>query len=243
MYKWIFLLSLLYVFLLSISGCGVIKSFSSKSPENTPQNLVTAGNRALESQDYNKAIEYYKRIKEDFPFSPYVTEAEIKLADAYYKDKQFLAAEDAYKEFESLHPGNENIPYALFQIGMCNFKQFKSIDLPQDHIREALQYFQRVNQSYPTTQYASESQKYIKECKRLLAEHELYVADFYWRTEQYQAAWKRYRFVLENYSEIQDAYSYAQRRSKLAYFLYQRSKSEEVRTSQEGSWKQWFDWL
>ena len=40
-----------------------------------------------------------------------------------------------------------------------------------------------------------------------------------------------------------DVLEYARARSKLAYVMYQRQAAEEKRISQQGSWKQLFDWL
>ena len=80
-------------------------------------------------------------------------------------------------------------------------------------------------------------------CRRYQAEHEIFVADFYWRTEKYNSAWKRYEYVVENYQDLPDIVQYARRRGKLAYFLYQKKVSELKRKQEQGSWKQWFDWL
>lgn len=229
--------------LLCLSGCGVIDYFFMKPPTNTAQELMQAGKNAMEEQDYDKAIQYFSKLKEKFPFSPFTTQAELALADAYYFDGQYLIAEDVYKEFESLHPGDSSIAYVLFQIGKSNFKQFKSIDLPQDNIKEALQYFQRVVQSFPESSYASEAKDYVQKCRSFEAEHELFVADFYWRRHQYLAAWKRYQYVVKHFNEFSEYVEYAQNMSQAAYFKYRQRCSEDIWCQQEGGWRTWFDWL
>ncbi len=229
--------------MLGLPGCGVVDMVFLKPPQDTAQELMEAGNLAMEEKDYDDAADYYTKLKERYPFSPYTPQAELRLADAYYLDGRFLAAEDAYKEFEALHPGHPDIAYVLFQIGLSNFKQFKSIDLPQDNITEALQYFQRVSENFPDTASGAEASNYVLECKQFQAEHEIFVADFYWRTQDYLSAWKRYQFVVQNFKELERVHDYASRRSRLAYFKYQQHRSEAERASQRGSWKQWFDWL
>jgi outer membrane protein assembly factor BamD len=197
----------------------------------------------MSDKDYDAAIEYFTKLKERYPFSPYTPDAELALGDAYFLDEQYKAAVESYKEFESLHPRAEGIPYVLFQIGVANVRQFESIDRPQTNMQEALQYFRRVKQGFPNTRYAQECQDYIHKCRRYQAKHELYLADFYWRTEKYGAAWKRYSYVIEEFSDLPQVQSYAQEREKLAYLRYQESLSQQRREQEQGSWKQWFDWL
>ncbi|WP_027369774.1 outer membrane protein assembly factor BamD [Desulfovermiculus halophilus] len=239
--KW----SFLWIILLGmvLSGCGVIDTVFLNPPQDTALELLEAGNMAMEEKDYDQAISYYTKLKDQYPFSPYTSQAELRLADAYFQDQRYAAAENAYKEFESLHPGHEDIAYVLFRIGLSNFKQFKSIDLPQDNVTEAMQYFNRVAEAYPQAPVADQAREYVRKCQRFQAEHEIFVADFYWRTERYLSAWKRYAYVADNFSMFQDILTYARTRSRLAYVLHQRQAAERERIAQYGSWKQLFDWL
>lgn len=241
--KLLFIWALAPLLLFFLTGCGVVDYYFLTPPEDTAQELSEAGMAAMKEKDYNKAIEYFTKLKERYPFSPYTPRAELSLADAYFLDEQYRAAVDMYKEFESLHPGDEAIPYVLFQIGVGNLKQFKSIDRPQKNISEALQYFYRLRQTFPQTKYAQKAKDYILKCRRHQAEHELFVADFYWRTKRYGAAWRRYQFVQNNFSELTQIRSYAQKRSQIAYLRAQEKKSQKIREREEGSWKQLFDWL
>ncbi|MDZ7759701.1 MAG: outer membrane protein assembly factor BamD [Desulfovermiculus sp.] len=226
-----------------LSGCGVIDTVFLKPPQDTALELLQAGDAAMQEDSYGQAIKYYTKLKDRYPFSPYTAQAELGLADAYFQDREYVAAENTYKEFESLHPGHENIPYVLFRIGLSNFKQFKSIDLPPANVSEALQYFNRVAETYPQRPIADQAREYAQKCLRFQAEHEIFVADFYWRTERYLSAWKRYASVAEEFPMFEDVLKYARSRSKLAYVMFLRQAAEQERISQQGSWKQLFDWL
>ena len=177
------------VLLFLLSGCGAIDYFFLTPPQDTARELAEAGTQAMEDEQYNKAINAFETLKDRYPFSPFATVAELGLADAYFLDENYSAAVTAYKEFEAIHPGHEAIPYVLFRTGVASYEQFTSIDRPQDNIREAIQYFRRVSTSFPDSEYAALADDYVKKCRRLIAEHEIYVADFYWRTENYGAAW------------------------------------------------------
>lgn len=226
-----------------LSGCGIIDSYFLSPPENTARELAEAGTDAMQEKNYGKAVEYFTMLKDRYPFSPYTTQAELALADAYFHDEQYMAAEDSYKEFEALHPRHEAIPYVLFQIGRANYMQFKSIDRPQTQVEEGLQYFLRLQETYPGTQYAEKAGEFVIKSRTRLAEHELYVADFYWRRDSFGPAWNRYKYVAEEFPDLPEIQEYARRKGELAYLKLQLDASREIRERDEGTWKKWFKWL
>lgn len=236
------ILSLLLLWL--VSGCSLIDSYFLQPPEDTAVELYEAGMDAMNDKDYGDAQDYFSKLKDRFPFSPYAVKAELALGDAYYLDEEYSQALASYKEFEALHPTNEEIPYVLFQIGNSNYNMFDTIDRRQENIKEGLEYFYRLRQSYPDSKYAQAAEDLINKSRRILAEHEVFVADFFWRTEQYGPAWKRYQYVVENFSEIPDLRDYSRKRAEYSYFEYQKTLSEDERMRIQDSWYLWLkEWL
>jgi len=234
----------LVVLLLSLSGCIWIDSYFLPPPEDTAQELYEAGMAAMDEKDYGDAQEYFSKLKDRFPFSPFSLKGELALGDAYFLDKDYIHALDSYKEFEALHPSNENIPYVLYQIANTNVSMFKTIDRRQENVKEGLEYLYRLVETYPKSQYAEAAKEMILKSRRILAEHEIFVADFFWRTEQYGPAWHRYQYVVENFSDIPDLRDYAIQRAEYSYFEYQKTLSEGERERIQGSWKLWLkQWL
>ncbi len=226
------------------SGCALIDSYFLPPAEDTAQELYEAGMDAMGEKDYSDAQEYFNKLKDRFPFSPFTLKAELALGDAYFLDEDYLMALDAYKEFEALHPSNEDIPYVLFQIGNTNYHMFKSIDRRQENIKEGMEYFYRLEETYPNSEYAQAGRDLIVKSRRILAEHEVYVADFFWRTEQYGPAWHRYQFGVEKFSDVPDLRDYARKRAEYSYFEYQKTLSEDERQRLQGSWTRWLKkWL
>lgn len=226
-----------------LSGCGIIDYFYLPPAEDTAQELYENGNDAMREKHYLEAIKSYTKLKDNYPFSPYTIEAELSLADAYFLDGEYSSAAEAYKEFETLHPRNPAIPYVLYQVGMSRLNGFVSIDRPANQIQEGLEYFERLRETYPGTEYAEKAAENIKECRRILAERELFIADVYWRTEKYGAAWQRYTFVKNNFKDVTKAQEYAAEKAAASYMRYREQQSQQIRESREGSWKQWFSWL
>ncbi|MBG0776466.1 MAG: outer membrane protein assembly factor BamD [Desulfovibrionaceae bacterium] len=234
---------LILLLVLLQGGCGIIDYFFLPPPEDTAQELFETGRDSMQAKDFEKAAEYFGKLKDRYPFSPYAPQAELALGDAYFLGEQYPLAADAYKEFESLHPRHEQAAYVLYQIALSSLNSFKSIDRPQDMIEEALQYFHRLKETYPQSEYAKQADAHIATCRLRMAEHELYVADFYLKQERYQASWERYRFVLTNFQDLPGVTAYAAKRAEVAYLKFQEAKAQAELEAREGSWKEWFDWL
>jgi outer membrane protein assembly factor BamD len=227
-----------------LSACALIDAYFLKPPDDTAIELYEAGMDAMDDKDYGDAQDYFSRLKDRFPFSPYSLKAELALGDAYFLDKEYTLALDSYKEFEALHPTHEDIPYVLYQIGTSNYHMFESIDRRQENIKEGLEYFYRLQQTYPNSKYAEAARDLISKSRRILAEHEVFVADFFWRSEQYGPAWKRYQYVVENFSDISDLRDYSRKRAEYSYFEYQKTLSEDERLRIQDSWLLWLkEWL
>ena len=147
--------------LLVVSGCAWIDAYFLPPAEDTAQELYEAGMDSMGEKEYGSAQEYFSKLKDRFPFSPFALKGELALGDAYFLDEKYMLALDAYKEFEALHPSNEEIPYVLYQIGNANINLFKSIDRRQENIKEGLEYFYRLEETYPNSEYAGPARDLI----------------------------------------------------------------------------------
>ena len=147
-------------------------------------------------------IQHFERLKDWYPFSKFAILAELKIADSHYHLKEYEEAIFAYEEFESLHPGNEVIPYVIYQIGLCYFEQIETIDRDQTASREALDSFKRLNKQFPENEYALKAGAHINICLKKLAEHEFYVGLFYYKSKHYKAALHRFRTIIKNYPDV-----------------------------------------
>jgi outer membrane protein assembly factor BamD len=189
------------------SGCSLLDIFSKKETvKNTPEGLYSRGAAEFQKSnyyhDYKKAREYFMRVKEEYPLHNLAILAEIGIADCYYSDKEYLEAENAYSDFITLHPINENAPYALYQIGMCNYNQIGDIDRDQTAAIKAKKEFEKLVSRYPDSKFATMAEKLIRECKQKMAEQEFYVGQFYFKQKKYQAALARFETVARDYANV-----------------------------------------
>ena len=227
----------------SLYGCGIIDMIYLPPSEDTAQEIFESANEAMSDKNYLRAVELYNRLRDVYPFSPYTMDAELSLGDAYFLDEEYELAAESYKDFEALHPRNEAIPYVLYQTGMSLLKQFRSIDRATTELQEAYEYFDRVQQAYPDSPYAESSRENMLLCRKLMAEHELYIADMFWHMDKYGPAWHRYEYVEKNFGDIPEIAEHAREKSLAAWHKYRAEQAAETRAQREGSWRNWFKWL
>ena len=141
-------------------------------------------------------------VKDRYPYSKYAALAELKMADALFKKKEYVAAYEAYTEFERLHPKHKEIPYALYQKGLCHFNQMSTIDRDQSHTLLAKEDFEGLIRRFPRSDYAKKARLNIRRCLIYLAEYELYVGHYYFKMGKYQSAMVRFANIIERYPDM-----------------------------------------
>jgi outer membrane protein assembly factor BamD len=197
-------LTALFVLILALSGCKLWWPWGKTADmaRATPDGLYQQGLEYYKDEDYKKALAAFQRLKEEYPLSKFTIMAELGIADSYFSDKEYIDAELSYTEFLNLHPTNENLPYAMYQLGMCNFNQISTIDRDQSDALKALKEFERLTARFPSSKFSFMAEKMIRECRKTLGEQEFYVGEFYFNIKQYQAALRRFEKVAREYANV-----------------------------------------
>jgi outer membrane protein assembly factor BamD len=172
-----------------------------KKIEKTAQELAEEGSRHFEAENYAKAIESYKRLKDWYPYSPLAREAQLRVADSRFHLGEYEEAIFGYEQFENLYPNDPKIPYILYQIGLSHYERIRSIDRTQVPARNALDTFERLRSRFPASDYAQKAGPMIEECIENLANHEFYIGRFYYKAGRYKAAANRFRKVIDLYPD------------------------------------------
>ena len=149
--------------------------------------------------DYTKAIETFQSIIDNYPYSEYAVESELKIADAYFADKKYEEALSYYRDFSDLHPDNAAVPYSIYRAALCHQVQVEGKERDQTATRNALTFLDRLLVHYPNSKEAREAEPMWRDLQVLLAENVEQVADFYRSREEYEAAAERYRSLLNDH--------------------------------------------
>ncbi|HOE33810.1 MAG TPA: outer membrane protein assembly factor BamD [Smithella sp.] len=197
--------SVLTLLLLSLilGGCSSFSLFGKRDlPQASPEGLYATAAEEYKDGNYKKAREYFSRVKEEYPLHELSVLAEIGIADSLYSNKDYEEAKDAYSDFISLHPINENVPYAVYQTGMCHYHRMEAIDRDQTETINARKEWEKLIARYPESKFSIMAEKMLKEVKQRLAEREFYIGNFYLNHKKYKAALARFEKIAAEYSNV-----------------------------------------
>lgn len=182
--------------LLLLQGCA-----SAPKTDPTPEELYAQGETAFQKSRYEQAVESWKKVRETFPEPELASKAEIGIANAYFLNHDFIEAGAEYENFRKLHPTHELAQFALYRQGLASFNLITGIDTDQTPTKNALALFESFVRQYPKSQYVAKVQEKIADCRGKLAQYEIYVGRFYYRTDNYQAAIGRFEGALTNFPD------------------------------------------
>ena len=162
----------------------------------------------LKSASYSTAIISLESLESRFPFGRYAEQAQAELIYAYYMNSQFEASESAAQRFINLHPRHSHTGYAYYMKGLAAFtddaglfsRYFQS-DLAKREVIMAQKSFDELSEfitRYPDSKYVPHAKQRMIYLRNLLAEHEIYVANFYMKRGAYLAAIGRAKYVIEH---------------------------------------------
>lgn len=207
----------------TMSGCG-----GKPVNENDPASLYADAEEDIKTDHYAIAIEKLRTVKNKFPYSRYATDAQLKIADIYFMQESYAEAALAYETFRDLHPKHEKTPYAMYRVAKSHY-----MDAPENVARDmtpaqkALDAYQAFLRTYPAATETEEAKKDVAEVRRRLAAKELYIANFYWREEQYKAAKARYLRVVDTFGDTQPAQDAKERLFRIEDRIKIQEKREE----------------
>jgi outer membrane protein assembly factor BamD len=180
---------------------GWFASAPSSPDDKSETELVQGATDYYDRGRYLLAEELFQKIKDRYPFSPYATLAELRLADCTFYAERYEEAVPLYEEFEKLHPTNEAVPYVIYQVGSCYHHMMASADRDQTYTRKVIETCERLIKRYPESPYSFQAGRLIREAKDRLAEHEIVVAKWYMRKDAFPQAKNRLEVVLELYPD------------------------------------------
>jgi len=194
------------------SGCGGKTGAGAVDYSVSAQKNYDKGMKELDNKDWIAASKYFGFIKSRFPYSKYAVLAELRIADAEVGAEQYLEAIDSYRLFIKFHPTHEMVAngYATFKIGESYFKQLggdfwlfpPSFEKDQSSTEDSANELKSFLDKYPDSPYRNKAKEMLVEIGKRLANHEWYVARYYWDRGKPMGTVLRLRRLLERYRGI-----------------------------------------
>jgi outer membrane protein assembly factor BamD len=171
--------------------------------------LYDRAKTALNSGDYETAINTFEKLEARFPFGKYAQQAQLEIAYAYYKFEEPDSAIAAADRFIRNNPGSPHLDYAYYLKGLTNYNRGASImdrmaprepsERDTRALRDAFNDFTQLAKKFPDSRYADDARQRLIYLHNQLAQYEIHVANYYMRRGAYVAAANRAKYVVENY--------------------------------------------
>tara|TARA_B100000315_G_scaffold260525_1_gene322591 strand:+ start:4656 stop:5435 length:780 start_codon:yes stop_codon:yes gene_type:complete len=129
----------------------------------------------------------------------------MKRAEGFFERKEFSEAIVEYDHFLDLHKAHKLTPYALYKTALSYVNQIQTIDRDPEPMIKARKSLERLLSKFPGSRYEADARAVHETCYNLMAQQEVYVGRFYYRTGGYLAALHRLEDVIEEYPEATDA--------------------------------------
>jgi outer membrane protein assembly factor BamD len=195
--------------LLSLAACGGrhVSLSGQVKYGKAAEDDYAAGVELAKDGSFPEAQKFFEHVKTKYPFSKYAALADLRIADLKFSQKLWVEAVDAYQEFARLHPTHEDVDYAEFRVGLAHLEDGPndfllfppSFEKDQRQVEAAANSFAAFLQKYPDSKLVPEAKKYLAQANGRLAEHEWYVAEFYFKREMWAGAAGRYETLVGKY--------------------------------------------
>ncbi|MDE2216100.1 MAG: outer membrane protein assembly factor BamD [Planctomycetota bacterium] len=145
--------------------------------------------------DEEAAIKVFEKIIEKQHLGPLAPDAQVKIADSYFKLEQYEEALDAYEKFLENYPKNEWVPYVQYRIPLSKLYHEKQQERNYALLVSAREGFEEYLVSNPHGVYAEDAKRKIEEIRIIEAEREFNIGEFYLRRKKPSAAAMYFEYV------------------------------------------------
>lgn len=129
----------------------------------------------------------------------------MKLAEAFHEQEGYAEAIVEYMRFLELHNTHVLAPYAQYRLALSHFKMAGTIDVDTTPVKIARVEFEKLMEDFPDSKYEAEALAAIRDCDRHLAQHHMFIGEFYYRKEAYMGALQRFTKVIDLAPDLEEA--------------------------------------
>lgn len=148
-----------------------------------------------------KAVEVFKHIVEQAPYSEFGDKAQFQMGAAFKKWRHFGEAVDAFQGVIDQYPSSELVPQARYEVAECSFLRSASNVRDQRAMEEASRQVTRFLGRYPDTESAEKASKIRQEIDEKNAEKNYRIGLYYEKENFVESALIYYQDVVARYPE------------------------------------------
>jgi outer membrane protein assembly factor BamD len=187
---------------LAVSACSTFgkKKKPTLAYEERPVDLLyNAGASRLDRHQWTEAVEYFREVERQHPYSEWARRSILMTAYAHYQANDYAEAIADSDQFIALYPGNPSTPFAYYLKAICYFEQIVDVGRDQAATSEAGESLREVSKRYPYSEYAADARLKLDMVQDQLAGKEMTIGRYYLRTGDPMGAITRFRTVIDKY--------------------------------------------
>ena len=190
--------------------------------------LYNQGLANLEQGHLKEAGKKFEAVDRQHPYSEQARKSMVMSAFAQYRQGNYADAINAAKRYVTLYPTNPDAAYAQYIIGLCYYRQIRDVTQDQKEARRTIEAMDELVQRWPESEYVEDAKAKIRYARDQLAGKEMQIGRYYLERREYIAAIKRFRNVVENYSNTRQV---EEALSRLTESYYAMGLADEAQTA------------
>ncbi|MEX0405132.1 outer membrane protein assembly factor BamD [Aquibium sp. LZ166] len=189
---------------LALAGCAGEKDIDLTSyvqdiePADT---LYNQGLANLEAGRIKEAIAKFEAVDRQHPYSEYARKSMVMTAFANYRRGNYEDSINTAKRYVALYPSSEDAAYAQYIVGLGYYRQIRDVTQDQAEARRTVEAMDEVITRWPDSSYVEDAKAKKRFARDQLAGKEMQIGRYYLERREYVAAAKRFRNVVEVYSD------------------------------------------
>lgn len=186
----------------AVSGCSHFKKRHKTDlsyVERPVDILYSTGAEKLDQHKWAEAVDYFREVERQHPYSEWSRRAILMTAFAHYESHDYAEAVGDTDRFISLYPGNSSAAYAYYLKAVCYFEQIIDVGRDQASTEQALSSLRDVIRRFPRSEYATDARLKVDMVNDQLAGKEMTIGRFYMQNGQPVAAMGRFKNVIDRY--------------------------------------------
>ncbi|MGY6708863.1 MAG: outer membrane protein assembly factor BamD [Rhizobiaceae bacterium] len=162
--------------------------------------LYNQGLANLNAGRLSEAAAKFEAVDRQHPYTEYARRSLVMGAFTQYRQAQYEEAINSGRRYVQLYPTSDDAAYAQYIIGLSYWRQIRDVTQDQAESRRTIEAMQEVVQRWPDSEYVDDAQQKIRFARDQLAGKEMQVGRYYLERREYIAAARRFRNVVEDFS-------------------------------------------
>jgi outer membrane protein assembly factor BamD len=162
--------------------------------------LYNQGLANLNAGNLKEAGRKFDAVDRQHPYSEFARKSMVMGAFTNYRMGNYDEAINAGKRYVQMYPSSEDAAYAQYIVGLSYFRQIRDVTQDQKESRRAIEAMDEVVQRWPESEYVEDAKTKIRFARDQLAGKEMQIGRYYLERREFIAAAKRFRTVVESYS-------------------------------------------